>query len=170
MIKNNILATIFQLIVSAFTLGFVLWIYHMNLEEIFYGQELYRYIFIFVICCIYFLMGKLLKKHLHPIKIIGSFILPIGLGLLLALTAHLFIQEEVLISDVGSHLSLLPLDLYLLPQRMIFTLLNQPQNKMYLLAEILLPSLFMFISLIEGNIKLIRRKRKRNSREGDSYV
>lgn len=170
MIRNNILSMIFQWLVSILVLGIVFGIYHMNLETMFYGQALYRGIFIFIICCLYFILGKLLKRGIHPLKLLGSFILPIGLGLIFALIGHLFVNEQVLVSEVGAHLSLLPLDLYLLPQRLILTLLNQPQNPTSLLIEIILPSVFMFISLMEGHIKLVRRKRKRERREGDSYV
>ena len=126
----------------------------MNLENVLYGQLVYRIIFVFIICCLYFLLGKLLKKSIHPVKMVASFLLPIGLGAFFALIGHLFVEETVLVSGVGDHLSLLPLDLFLLPQRMIFTLLNLPQNSTNLIVEIVLPSIFMFISLLEGNIRL----------------
>lgn len=156
---------LFQILMGAITTIFILAIStSKQLELFFYTHFLMRILLVIILIIIYYGLGKLLKKSISGFAILGSLLLPIGIGVLCAFIAYMGLGSSLYTSGISTSLWRLPLDLYTMPQTFALTLLDLDLNFEILVIQIVAPSLIMIISLLVSKLKfkLIKRKRRKN--------
>lgn len=117
MLRNNVLSTIFQILLSIFwTLVLLLIGKNPSMEHFFYGNPLIPWILFLLILGLFFVFGKFLFKDLDKKEIFLSTLLPALIGYLTIGIALAGSGNEIFHNEVGKNLAHMPMYLYLMPQ------------------------------------------------------
>lgn len=167
MIKNNILMVILQILMSLFWMGFIILIgWNSELEKLFYGSVIIRFIISCFVVSIFYFLGKLLKKNLRLTEILFSGLLSLGITGIFFLLAYIGEGDSLLDGSVASSLWRVPMDFYLLPQTYIVHLIGFADTWLGYGFILGTGSFVMELSLLHSHIKYKRLKKIRKNNRG----